>query len=183
MLQLTSEETAFAADLAAEAEQVNDAIRALQNLPRLHYSASDEDRAARQVVEDRVLALRTAYEEKAKGRLAIRVQLKNEFNEFIASKVPGGEAGALLDVANDVLVALTTDENTVGTAQLLKTVVVMGLDAFNDADIHAARARGIFARYTALVNTGLPEDFVRQIMIAEAARAIPMPSLSNSNKR
>lgn len=183
MLQLTLEETAFNTEFAAAAEALNAEIRNFTNLPRLSYQATAEERAERAAEEQRLVARREAHNARQKERVAVRVGLKTEFNTFIAKTVPGGEAGALIEVAQEILATFISDENTIAAAGLLKTVVVTGIDAFNDADIHAARARGVFARYTALVATGLPEDFVRQIMIAEAARAIPMPSMPSNSKR
>lgn len=182
MLKNTPEEIAYLADFDASAARINAEIAAFRDLPRLSYQASDEERAERAAEEKRVTDLRDAHNARQQDPIAVKIALKNEVNTFITEKIPGGEAGALIEVANEILAALTTDETAVGAARLLKSAVVLGLDAINDADIHAARARGIFARYTALVATGLPEDFVRQIMIAEAARAIPMPSMSR-NKR
>lgn len=182
MLQLTPEETAFVAEFEADSQRINAEIAAFRDLPRLSFQATEAERAERTAEEKRVTALRDAHNARQKDRVAVRVGLKNEFNTFIASKIPGGEAGALIDVASEILAALATDETSVGTARLLKSVVVLGIDSFNDADVHAARARGTFARYTALTDAGFSSDQAFQLILASASRSFSVPNFS-LNKR
>lgn len=183
MLQLTLEETAFTAEYTASGEALNAEIEAFRSLPPLPYRASEEEQAPRVAEEKRLKAARDAHNARQKEPVYIRIALKNEINAYIAKNVPGGELSAIIDVAQESLTTFITDEKTIAVAGLLKTVIVTGINAANDPDIHAARARGTYARCKALIEAGFDEGFACQIILAEASRPRPaLPSIPSRSK-
>jgi hypothetical protein len=170
MLKVTAEEQALVdldAKLRVQVQEKTGEMRRLTN-------SYDPDTAAqRNAIQAEIDAAKEEIAALVKSPIALRYKIKMEFNTALARNLPGGETAALVDVAKEVLEWLVTDESMVGGAEVLKAVVILGFDKFNDPDIHAARARGVVARYKALLAEGLPDTLVQNILVAEAGRAFP----------
>ena len=176
MLKITPVEQALLAQDTLLKEQLRQANSTLRNLPNGYYLEGDAKAAAEsQHAEAKQTVDQLTAELVALGNdpAVFRYALKMEFNKALAQSLPGGKTEALIDVAKEVLDWLTTDESMVGEAQLVKAAVILGLDTYNDPDIHKARARGVAARYFALIEAGLPDTLAASILIAEAGRALP----------
>lgn len=150
-----------------------------QAFRRLGYQATDEDRATAQ---REVAEVKEALETLATDETFMLATLKLEANKAIGEKLPGGSYPALLAFAEQTLGLLDT-ENGKRTTDLLRSVVLRLMAAGADREIQLARARFTKVRYDSLVEVGLPEELVRQIIVAEASRPWPMPNASASGSR
>lgn len=176
MFTLTDDEKAALDNATKLSTEVQEKSRALRGLG---YGATPESREQAQAEFD---AAKKAADEFSVKETFLVAMLKTEANKMVAEKLPGGSFPALLTIAEQMLAALDT-ENGQRTTGLAKNVVLRVLGAGADMDIHMARARITKARYDSLLEVGLPEDLVREILIAEASKPMAFPQMAASSRK
>ena len=108
--------------------------------------------------------------------IAIQISLKDQLKKLIYKSVPGENPAVLVKILREGLTSLASDAESIETGVFVKDMILLGLKMVNNEEIHEARAEGLAMRYKALRRAGLPEEFARQIMVAEASRAINLSS-------
>lgn len=98
-------------------------------------------------------------------------ELKKTINEVVSTKLPFPPS-AVLTLAEQLFPIVTDSPNSLRVQLLMKNMVLRLMQNMYDADIAKARASGFKVRYDAMLATGLPEDFVQKILIAEASKPI-----------
>lgn len=178
MFELTPEETAATRRLT----EIDRELRSL-HAPRLRSGGfggptpEDEARHETETAAYRAKMADLESEGATLARLAERAELKSELGRFARSWVPGSPA-AILDVVEEALVPGETTDRFVA---LGKSVFVRACALAADPEINKARATVVAARYQALIEAGLPEGLVAQILVAEASR--PWPTAGTSVRK
>ncbi len=100
-----------------------------------------------------------------------------ELYDAIKARVPGGSMEANLTIVEESISRLDgpTALRVFGVG---KDLIIRGLEMWADQDINNARARGTYARYTALTTAGFSEAMAEKIIVAEAS--VPWPELASS---
>lgn len=174
------QKTEAEANALAEAQRLEAALgEARQNVRRLGYGAGAGP-LERETAEAAVRKIEAEMEELATSEAFLLMRLKAELNKAVAEKLPGGSLSAILALAEETLGLLDT-ENGQRTGDLVKSMLVRLFEACASPEVARARAKITKARYDALVETGLPEAFVQNLMVAEAGR--PYPGFPSSSRK
>jgi len=154
------------ADIATERSTINQQIR------QIAYTRDAISLDLHASLEARLKALDQSELNNTRSPTFVTAQVKTLVNQFIEQKLPMPPADALT-VAEQLLPTFMDSPETLRFAALFKDLLVRALKVQADPDLNAARALGTAARYKALCDTGLPESFVQNLIVAEASRPLP----------
>lgn len=153
-----------------------------QALRRFGYNRREDDPEFLQAQAD-FLASQADANRLAESEEVLTAAFKMELNKSVADKLPGGSPAALLGIAEQTLLVLD-GEHGQRLGGILKSLAVRFFEMGAVPEVAVARAKGTKARYDALLEVGLPEPLVRDIIVAEASRPLPgFPVRASSSSR
>lgn len=177
MFSITDEEKAAVEAMAAKQTELQELNKQFR---RFGYNMSEEDQAAKAGFEAEAERMKAEIAAMSETDPVLLYQIKTEANKLVASKVPGTPS-MWLTLAEDLVSNLDTTNGERAKA-LVKGLALRLIRAMGDADILKARAEYTAARYSTMVEAGLPAELAGRILVAEAGRTINFPSAGGSKK-
>jgi len=111
-----------------------------------------------------------------------RAFLKKELQKTLEKAGPFGETEVFMPVLGEIVATLLYGELAEGVGVLAKGIALRALEVLGNEEVMTARAKNTHTRWMTLKATGLPEELVNQLLVAEFARPLPTWTLPTSKK-